>query len=251
MTLQEIGTRFKISKYYKANIGKWDGKTYYIHHLTEQGSRFCDKFLCLIQKKGVNFYVEGFKPTGKLDVLEQQINDKVKSYPYDSEYYYPNLRKGIFEELIIHDYLRSIGFKSNYYANSNEAYELQDKNIYGYTSQDIQLSLWGLDPWTYKALYHNDERLPETVRIVLHTGWCSWIQIEVKREVEEIKKGIDSMLKPLLVSDSIYNINKAQELKNAGNVDYTIKALTGSLQLASADYKNKLKEELTKVLATL
>jgi len=43
--------------------------------------------------------------------LQEQINSYIKSLKYDSNYYYPLFRKGYFEQTIIEDYLRSIGFK--------------------------------------------------------------------------------------------------------------------------------------------
>lgn len=108
--------------------------------------RSVHKYLCLVGKDGKKFFVQGCQPTSKLDVLEKQVKDYVASLPYDSDYYCPAWREGVFEEFIIHDYLTSMGFERPMYSNSHETYELNDKNIYGFKSSDVIISIYGL--WT-------------------------------------------------------------------------------------------------------
>ena len=142
MTLKELNTKFYIPKY------KHNGK-YMVHEKEPGNSRMVRKYLCLINKKGGSFYVDGFKPTTHIDVLESQIREYTTSLPYDSEYYYPLYIKGLFEEFIIIDYLYSIGFKTSRSGGSGRSFELKDKNFYGFKSSDFSISFGGLDPWDH------------------------------------------------------------------------------------------------------
>lgn len=248
MTLKDIKTRYKVSKY------KHEGK-YIISHLTQTGMRLCDKYLCLLNKKGNKFHVDGQKPTADLNVLEKQVNDYVSSLPYDSEYYYPTLRKGLFEHYIIHDYLKSLGFKNPQYSRSNELYVLEDKNVYNYVSQKIEISISGLDVWGGLFMSNGNDTskniLVEDVKIQLHCGDYSWVEIKVKREVESIKKGIESLIKPLLVSDSVYNFNKAEELVNAEGIDIVLNKINNNITTTSVEYRTILKKKLLDIAEKL
>lgn len=248
MTLKDIKSRYKVSDY------KHDGK-YIILHLTQTGMRFCDKFLCLLNKKGTKFYVDGQKPTADLDVLEKQINDYVSALPYDSEYYYPRLKKGLFEHHIIHDYLRTLGFKNPFHSNSNELYILEDKNIYNYSSQKIEISIIGLDVWGGLFMQNGNDAMKNTlveeVKIQLHCEAYSWVEVKVKRDVESIKKGIESLIKPLLVSDSVYNFSKAEELVNAEGVDIIMNNINNNLLTTSVEYRTTLKKKLLEMAEKL
>lgn len=195
------------------------------------------------------YFVQGFKPTNKLEVLEQQVKDYTSSLPYDSDYYCPRWREGLFEELIIHDYLGSIGFKNPMYSSSQDYYELTDKNIYGFETSKVAISIWGLCGWdNYKDGKFN---LPKEVRVVLHTGDWSWMEVKAKREVEDMKKAIDSILKPLCLTDSASNMKKAMLLTNVSNVEMTMNKLMMSYEVGSTDFKDTLKKQLEETLAKL
>lgn len=248
MTLKEINKKFLISEF------KHNGKYLVYEKKAATTGRSVHKYLCSIGKKGINFFVEGCKTTGKINVLERQIKDYVKSLPYDSDYYNPRYRKGLTEELIIHDYLVSLGFKNPIYSNSQFTYELTDNNIYGFKSSDIVISIWGLDAWEGTG---RDEKgnvafnLKDKVKVVLHTGAFSWVQIETERNVEDIKKGIDSMLKPLYITDSVANLSRSTKLKNSGDVEITMNKLMESYDIGSSDFKETMKKQLQETLASL
>lgn len=126
MTLKELRKHYDIPKY------KHEGK-FMVFSYTAKALRMAKKYLCLLNNKGSCFWVDGFEPTDKLTVLEEQIEKHIKSLPYDSEYYMPLFKKGLFEEYVIHDYMESLGFKKQRYSNDDDLYVLQDKNIYKYT----------------------------------------------------------------------------------------------------------------------
>jgi len=243
MTIKEINTKFQLSKL--TNKG--------MHLLFEKEpaktGRSVYKYLCLVGREGSKYFVQGFKPTNNLEVFEKQVMDYINSLPYDSDYYCPNWRDGLKEELIIHDYLGSIGFKNPFYSNSQDYYELIDKNIYGFKSANVAISIWGLDSWEfYKDGKFN---LPAEVRVVLHTGDWSWLEVKAKREVEDIKKAIDSVLKPLYLTDSATNLKRGTLLKNASDVEMTMNKLMESCEIGTMDFKSTLKKQLEETLAKL
>jgi len=243
MTITDINTKFQLSEF------KHKGKHLLFEKEVAKTGRSVHRYLCTIGRQGNRYFVDGFKPTDKLEVLEQQVKDHVKSLLYDSDYYCPRFRDGLTEELIIHDYLESIGFKSPYHSNSQEYYELTDKNIYGFKSSDVAISIWGLDSW---AFYDNGKfNLPSEVIVVLHTGEWSWLEVKAKREVEDIKKAIDSVLKPLYLTDSVSNVKRATLLKNASNVEMTMNKLMDSYEVGTMDFKATLKKQLEETLAKL
>jgi len=244
MTITDLRTRFIVDKHrsepYKFVLFKKEAET---------TGRSVHKYLCSITKNGSLFTVDGFEPTNKLDTIERDVETYIKSLPYDSDYYCPNWRDGLKEELIIHDYLGSIGFKNPFYSNSQDYYELIDKNIYGFKSANVAISIWGLDSWEfYKDGKFN---LPAEVRVVLHTGDWSWLEVKAKREVEDIKKAIDSVLKPLYLTDSATNLKRGTLLKNASDVEMTMNKLMESCEIGTMDFKSTLKKQLEETLAKL
>jgi hypothetical protein len=172
----------------------------------------------------------------------------VASLKYDSGYFNPHFIPGLTEELIIYDYMREIGFERPMYS-SGDVYAPSKKNIYGYNSTDITISFNGLDKWENRSggLPKSDE-LPEEVTINLWTGPYSWISVKTKREVESIKEGIDSLLKPLLVTESANSFSMSEKLENATmDMDILLKKLTNSLDQSTDDFKSTLKSRLLEI----
>lgn len=182
MRLKDLKEKFLIDKFFKKK------KQYLLSEKkVATTGRSPHRFICAIHKKGPNsFFVQGFNATTKLNILEQQIADYIKSLPYDSDYYNPRYRVGLTEELIIHDYLTSLGFKRPYFCNNDEYYSLTNKDIYGFKTSPTGISILGINPW----VYYNDGKfnLPEEVTIALHGQGMSWVTIKAKREVESMKK---------------------------------------------------------------
>jgi hypothetical protein len=243
MTLKEIEEHFRIEKYR-------EGKNKFLVFSNIPGScnRMVYKYLCLIQRHGQKFFVNGFEPTNDIDVLKSQIEQYVASLKYDSGYFNPHFIKGLTEELIIHDYLSEIGFENPRYSNG-DVYRPSGKNIYGYISNDITISFFGLDRFDgYRYNKDNSDDPMKEVTISLSTGQFSWISVKTKREVESIKEGIDSLLKPLLVTESVNSFSMSEKLENATmDMDILLEKLTDSLDGSTEDFKSTLKSRLLEI----
>lgn len=224
MTIKELREHFDY-------VVKSDNQ-YHVH--IEGGKRCAYKYLATVNKKGKSMFVTGYKPTTKIDVLKQQINDFVASLPYDSEYYSPLYRKGYREEIIIHDYLESIHFKRN---GVDDYYILETPSIYGYQSTKVSLFFKGLDAFN---------GIKENVDVCLSTGDYSYVVCTCKRNVQDIIKTIDSLLKPLLLTESTSNIKLADKMKNNSTIDIVLKELQG-LDIKETNIKQYLKNELLKI----
>jgi len=200
MTLKELEEDYYVSKM---------GSKYLLTSKTIEGRRSPCKYIWHICKSSSgSFYVEGFKPTTKLDVLKDQIDEKVKSLEYDSEYYDPRYRAGIFEDFIIRDYLcETLGFKHEYY--DSDVYVLKHKNVYSCGSEIAVITFDGLDSLSNGF----NKPLSETVRVNLHTGNFSWVSVTCDRNVKEIKKGINGLLQPLMVSETVNLIENVEKLE--------------------------------------
>jgi hypothetical protein len=228
MTLKEIKKHYRLEKYIE------DGNRFLVYSKNPgTGMRMVFKYFCLITRVGTKFFVDGYKPTSNIDVLKNQIEDYVLNLKYDSEYFNPHFIEGTTEELIIHDYMNKLGFKSDMY--SDDLYKLSNENVYGYITTNISVSFSGL-----KAFDRKDR-----VAIYVWISGTSFIKTEIIKTIESIKEGIDSLLKPLLISDSINNFNTAEKMENdTMDIDILLSKINQSLDMSSQDYKSKLKERL-------
>jgi hypothetical protein len=237
MTLEEINNHYTLEKYR-------ENKNQFLVFSNIPGScnRMVYKYFCLITREGKKFFVGGFEATNKIDVLKSQIEQYVASLKYDSSYFNPHFVPGVTEELIIHDYMHEIGFERPRYT-SGDIYRPSKKNIYGYKSNDITISFNGLDKWE-----NGSDDLQKEVTINLWTGPFSWISVKTKREVEAIKEGIDSLLKPLLITESVNSFSMSEKLENATmDVDILLKKLSYSLDTSTEDFKSTLKSRLLEI----
>ena len=205
---------------------------------SEGGKRSVYKYLATVNKKGKSMFVSGYKPTTKMETLKEQINDFVSKLPYDSEYYDPRLRKGLKEELIVIDYLSSINFERNFYVNNHDGFELKTPSIYGYQVTKIALYFIGF----------YDENSDE-IKINLSTSDYSWVSVRCKKDATEIIKRIDSLLKPLLVTEAVSNIKISDKLKMS-DIELKLKELKG-LNIQETDMKEYLKKELLTIANSL
>lgn len=238
MTIKSLKEHFHISE------RKHEGRFLFHEKEVSRRSRMCYKYLCPVTKNGVKWIVEGFEPTSKLEVLKANIENYVSKLPYDSEYYYPLYRNSIFVDHIIHDYLNEIGFDWINNSFGYETYVHNHKNIYNSPSESISISINGVSTF-------EDDNLPKEVSISLHLSDWSWVNVTVPREVEAIKKGIDSILKPYFVGESVNNLEVSEKMVNNGDVDIIFKALTKSLDVVEGDYKTELKKKLLEMAEKL
>ena len=233
ITIKELKKHFEISKF-KGNFLLYDKSA-------GSGKRFVYKFLCSVKHKRGVWEVSGFKPTGVLEKLKENVKGFVNSLEYDSEYYDPRFRDGYFEYMIIFDYLSNLGFKHT--SLNSDIFKYNVKNIYG-THPEIVLSFTGLD-------YFVDE-ISEEVKINYHINSGSWVSVTTKRNVKDIKEGIDKLLSPLLLSETVNNIktNEKLEKKFTSDVDVIINNIK-NLDIQKSSMKDYLKEELKILIDSL
>lgn len=224
MTLTELKQIYHISKV---------GKQYRICDL-EKGGRYVHKYYCSAEKVGDKFYVLGYEPTSKISTFIEQVNDYLSKLEYDSEYFYPDLREGVKEVLFVHDYINSLGFRQGWYGEG-DSYIYKPKDVFGGVTTRISIWFTGLD-------YQIRDKLPKEVCIHLSTGMYSWITVKAKRDFKSLQIAIDSLLSPLLLSESAQNIKTAEKLE-VGDVDFISKSLDG-LNINSKNYKEELKNRL-------
>jgi hypothetical protein len=232
MTIKEIKNHYEIYRR--------DG-SFRIHSKTE-GGRMVRKFLCVAHKKGNSFYVDGFKPTTKIERFIEQVNEKIVQYKYDSEYYYPDYVEGVAETIFIHDYMTKLGFRIARYGEGggDDSYIFDRKNVFGGQTTDIHLSFLGLSRLGEKS---------KMITICLSTGCFSYTSLTVGNNFDDLKDGIDSILKPLLLTEGIRNVDlvKDLEIKNANFINN----ISNNLNIYSEDYRNQLKDELLKIIELL
>ncbi len=226
MTLKELKSEF-------TDIVKFGGK---YHIYIEGGIRSRYKYLASINKKGKSFWVDGFKPTTKINILKSQIDEFVKSLPYDSEYYNPMFRVGVTEEHIMIDHLDSLGFNYSGTNWGSSYFEYNKKSIYGHQLTDVSLSISGLDSFS---------ELKEMVDINVHLGYSSWVSSKCKRTVEDMIKTIDGLLKPLFVAEAASHI-KTSDKMTTSNVDIILNQVKG-LDVQKTDIKDYLKSQLLEI----
>lgn len=228
MTLKDLREEFEVLKY---------DDTYRIYSKTESGI-FSHKFLCIAFKKGNSFYISDNKPTTKVDTFKNQVENYLNNLEYDSEYYDPLLREGFAHIHYVHTYLTALGFKND----RNSDYTYKPKNVFGGNTTKIHLSFIGLED----NFFHKQS---DRVKIIMHTGDWSWMSVEVNRDFKELKNGINSFIKPLLLTEGVRNINDSEKL-DFNSVDYIMKELNG-LSLSETNYKETLKNKLLEIAHSL
>lgn len=244
-TVKELKEHYHIGKYVKPS----DGKGFLIYDKREgSGTRTIYKYLACLAKKGNSFgLVDNGKPIkyySNIDKIIKDVNSYVKSLEFNSEYYDPSLRDGLFEELVIYDYLIGRGFKHDLALSNNDLFILNDKTVYGSPQKSVVLSINGLSPL-------GKNKLPEIITISLYNENNSFIKIECKREVYEIISKLDSLLKPYFLYESSKNLGHSDKY-NFEQFDATINAIDYStLNTLSKEYKIELKEKLKLMLDKL
>lgn len=199
------------------------------------------KYLCSVTKIKSKFKINGTEELyDDIDDLKIGIINFIASLPYGSEYYCPMYRKGYFESAIVGDYLMDKGFKSSSCFNRFETWKHEMANVYGGKSNPVYLTFVGLD-------YFGE--ISEEVNISLELSDSSWISQKCKREVGEIIKTIDAILKPLFIGNSINNFNKSKEF-NFENFLGDLKTAK-MFEIETKEYKEQLKANLKELLLTL
>ena len=207
---------------------------YHLHSPTESG-RLNHKYLCSLDRKNEYFKLGNNKFTSKIEILNQQVQSYLNNLEYDSDYFYPLYTDGIKEELYVHDYMKSLGFKSHY-----NVYTYNPKNIYNGNTTKIVLSFYGLTNLGICDTYN-----PNTIDIYLSTGNFSCVSISVNRDFKSLTQGIDGLLKPLLLTESINSFNTTDKMD--GYLSNLQKIVLDDHNLTIVDYKQTVKNRLIEI----
>jgi len=237
MTKKQIISQLELAGYKIFNFKKLIN----IYSSTESG-RMKHKYLCSLESKNGRYrvYNTDNKYSSKIEVINSQINTYLSNIEYDSEYFYPLYNDGVKEEFYVHDYLYNLGFKSHY-----NIFTYKPKDIYLGNTTTITLQVIGLSNCGCYDIFNGEE-----LQIILHTGKHSWASIKVKRNFKDIKEGIDSFLKPLLLTES-NNLLEISGKLDYKAIDVTFTALSNSLDIIEANMKHKIKTQLQDILNKL
>jgi len=206
------------------------------------GSRTVHKYLVTLKKVSTGIYIVSHGKTrqsSKLDDLLSNIEYKIKSYKYDSEYYDPRMRDGSFEELIVIDKLNEMGFQMN----NRDNFILMEKSLYGDEKVIADISIYGLDSFENK----------QELKITLHIGEFKWVDSKpVKRDVEEILNSVKNLIGPLSLVNTLNGFEIVEKCGNFNVDDIKIKQMnTKTLTIEEKELKPILIEKLENALKQL
>jgi len=228
-----------------------NGKTQILNALNQYGTYNVRKYVGHIEKIKKGWYKSpGRNATNNLEQLLKDIDDRLKSFKYNSEFYNPLFRAGYFCEIVITDYLRSKGFKHADTYNNCVTYTLGRENVYGLTRGEIALTFINLECFSHE---YKNNKLPETIDISLSTSSKdgSWVSTKsIKRDPDDIIEAIETIMKPLLLSDSVSDYKLASDMNNVGDIDIVLSKAAG-LGIKSKPYKEELINKLEETLKAL
>lgn len=230
-----------------------DNDVYILYALSEMGIYTPSKYVGHVikgDKKGY-FSTPGCEATNDINVLLNDIDNRLKSFKYNCELYHPSYRKGYFEYMAVYEHLNKLGFKSH----DINCFKLERKNIYGGIDKNIILSISGIDYMTGESLYSNDDT--KNVSITYWLGDYSWIEVKTKSDgtlinnnPDEVIPVIDSLLKPIFLYDSISDYLFADKLQFA-DLELTVNKMNTDFNLNSTEFKGELIDRLENMLTIL
>ena len=220
-------------------VKKYDKDSFLIFDKNKPGRRMLQKFLCLLYKNDLGYFVKDKQPTKKIDVIIKQIEDYVNCLPFDSEHYYPTYGINAVLEFCVMDYLQSIGMVYNEYAE-DLTYSLP-KNLYDY-EDSCSLSIRNLDV-CYK---HEDVY----VCFYSKNDVFDVKQIKCERNIESLMNAINSLIKPLYLERAIkfsklYDLIALNVLNGITHVHMYVK--TNEMIFDKFDLKTKLQDLIDKL----
>ncbi len=239
ITIKKLSDHYKIlSKKYIHSTTK-DGALI-LYHPTENGKYNVYKYMCHITKIKDGFYqVPGFEPTSNFETLLENIKAYTASMKYSSEFYSPEFKEGYFEYMVVHDYLKELGFK-----NSDKYFTLKVKGAYGEDVEKVTISIYGLD------FFADKDELKKVVDIRLWMTDHSWISVkDIPRHPDNIIPEIEGLLKPFFLISAANDFKMSEKFK-AKDLNLTKNELSG-VNIVSEDYKEKLKKSLQEALDAL
>lgn len=236
MTLQEIKEHYQVQKF---------NNTYLLYDLNPNSCvRFNHKYLCQLEKNGINFKIVGYDVIiktiyGLKNTIELYHNVILK---HDSMYYNPLFRFGVKEQLIVHDYLTlKLGFKMS----GNNYYVLSRKNIYNKVERLIELSIPNLNN-------DDDKEIFDKIDIKVITGEYSYFTIETKYDADEIISTINTVIKPIMFDNIISGLSMLDKIPNSKiNVETMSSTIINPNNFNINTIKVDLKKELQNLIDLL
>ena len=222
MTLKNINKRFEVSTY---------GKKHDLYCKKEDGVYLNKKYLCSIERNGSGKWsiIGQNEFHDDLDALENAVYDYVNSLPYNSEFYNPQLRKGVFEQMVVSDYLRSLGHKDG---------TIILPSVYGFDHKiHITTNVDDLDAQTITVAIYNGKMIGK------------WIKTSCERDADQIIQTIDGLLKPYFLGNIWAQLNVVQNMSTQ-NIDVQ-KVEVHGLDTLTINYKQQLIQELEMMLDVL
>ena len=233
------------------DIEKGNNNQYYLFNpIIGSGKNLNKQFICVIEKAGNGFKIvpsEHIKNPMEIitdvythiNIFKLAVERYVESLPYHSDFYYPRNLSYVFPMLVVNYFLKNLGFETT----GNDSYILNQKNIYGGLSNGIEIYINGLDFDTYEEC--------EKITINLYTSKNSYISVSSKKDADSIVLALNSLLKPLFLTNSIQNIELSDKL-NFEDIELSLNSINlTKLSLKSESYKEKLKIKLEEILEKL
>lgn len=230
----------ELEKYYRVHSLD-NGKTQNLSTLEPIGLYTPYKFLCHITKVKTGVYSVGdFEPTSDINILIENQKEYTASLKYNSEFYNPDYRKGYFEEMVVCDYLRNLGFKSH----NDDTYSYNFKDVYGKKIEIVTITISGLSDLAF-----GETELKDTVTVIVHLNENSWLSVkDIKRDADIIIDTIQGLIKPLFISTTFESLKMTEKFENVA-VDMNINS--GFLNVTTEPYKEKLINQLEEMLKVL
>ena len=132
-----------------------------------------------------------------------------------------------------HKYLCSLDRKNEYFKLGNNKFTSKIEIL----NQQVQSYL--------NNLGIRDTYNPNTIDIYLSTGNFSCVSISVNRDFKSLTQGIDGLLKPLLLTESINSFNTTDKMD--GYLSNLQKIVLDDHNLTIVDYKQTVKNRLIEI----
>ncbi|MCK9476782.1 MAG: hypothetical protein M0R46_12725 [Candidatus Muirbacterium halophilum] len=238
MKIKDLETYYQVSKSSIKDV-------YNIHSLTESGLRFNgNKYLCSIYKQGTKFSLyENEDKTfySKLEDLIEAIDKYLHNLKFNSENFYPSLRKGVSVNYCIIDYMRNFDFDSH--RHNSDTFVYKSKDVFGAENTEINIIIHNL------SNYDNDE-----VNISYNIKSGEWVSIKgIEKNVDVIIQNINNLIYPIFISHITDMLNTFEKIENV-NMKSDIKKFKfniNNLDVTVSDFKDNLKNNLQELLKKL
>lgn len=239
---KEINTSQYLNKKYYGKI-KYDSKKEIVTLVEDVAKITSEEYL---EDYGINvpaqtYYREHIIGKGcSVDCLKRTIDEYIKTLPYPSCFYNPQLKKNVFIELCVHDYLKRLGFELVSGYAGFQIFMLNGYNLFKKDEDYITLSFKVVDDTTNGV-------------VSMINGSLNWMEVSFTN-LDEAIGAINSLVKPVLLSSIAFSINKFDNISDImSNLnsaeDNTIDVKTEKVYVSDAKEKViKMLEDTLKML---